>query len=198
MLKAVVLIAVACFQVTHLFQKCPLSCLLYTILSKKKYWQIISVSLFFLGMFCLISSSLRPLDVEFMKALHEKVNIVPVLAKADTLTPGEVKKKKIKARRLHVSSHKSICEYAAECFTCILLTENVIYTLTSDMFFHCFSFFVFADQRGDWAVRYKDIPVPRLRLWWRWRFQATRPRAEGDQSDLLSFFSSSKYLCLVH
>lgn len=41
--------------------------------------------------------SLRPLDVEFMKALHEKVNIVPVLAKADTLTPSEVKKKKMKA-----------------------------------------------------------------------------------------------------
>lgn len=33
-----------------------------------------------------------------MKALHEKVNIVPVLAKADTLTPSEVKKKKIKVR----------------------------------------------------------------------------------------------------
>ncbi|XP_056296912.1 septin 4b isoform X2 [Pseudoliparis swirei] len=41
---------------------------------------------------------LRPLDVEFMKALHEKVNIVPILAKADTLTPTEVKKKKIKIR----------------------------------------------------------------------------------------------------
>ncbi|XP_042564640.1 septin 4b isoform X4 [Clupea harengus] len=41
---------------------------------------------------------LRPLDVEFMKALHEKVNIVPVLAKADTLTPSEVKKKKFKIR----------------------------------------------------------------------------------------------------
>uniref|UniRef100_A0A8C5EWA1 Septin-4 n=1 Tax=Gouania willdenowi TaxID=441366 RepID=A0A8C5EWA1_GOUWI len=41
---------------------------------------------------------LRPLDVEFMKALHEKVNIVPVLAKADTLTPTEVKRKKIKIR----------------------------------------------------------------------------------------------------
>ncbi|XP_062242548.1 septin 4b isoform X2 [Platichthys flesus] len=41
---------------------------------------------------------LRPLDVEFMKALHEKVNIVPILAKADTLTPSEVKKKKYKIR----------------------------------------------------------------------------------------------------
>lgn len=34
--------------------------------------------------------------MEFMKALHEKVNIVPILAKADTLTPAEVKKKKMK------------------------------------------------------------------------------------------------------
>ncbi|XP_054598685.1 septin 4b isoform X5 [Nothobranchius furzeri] len=41
---------------------------------------------------------LRPLDVEFMRALHEKVNIVPILAKADTLTPIEVKKKKFKIR----------------------------------------------------------------------------------------------------
>uniref|UniRef100_A0A671S718 Septin-2-like n=1 Tax=Sinocyclocheilus anshuiensis TaxID=1608454 RepID=A0A671S718_9TELE len=29
---------------------------------------------------------LKPLDVEFMKAIHSKVNIVPVIAKADTLT----------------------------------------------------------------------------------------------------------------
>lgn len=56
-------------------------------------------SLFVTNLTCipiLSLSSLRPLDVEFMKALHEKVNIVPVLAKADTLTPTEVKKKKIK------------------------------------------------------------------------------------------------------
>ncbi|XP_029470226.1 septin-4-like isoform X2 [Rhinatrema bivittatum] len=37
---------------------------------------------------------LRPLDVEFMKALHERVNIVPILAKADTLTRTEVAHKK--------------------------------------------------------------------------------------------------------
>ncbi|KAF7669078.1 hypothetical protein LDENG_00252050 [Lucifuga dentata] len=41
---------------------------------------------------------LRPLDVECMKALHEKVNIVPVLAKADSLTPTEVNRKKMKIR----------------------------------------------------------------------------------------------------
>ncbi|XP_008569488.1 PREDICTED: septin-4 isoform X1 [Galeopterus variegatus] len=41
---------------------------------------------------------LRPLDVEFMKALHQRVNIVPILAKADTLTPPEVDHKKRKIR----------------------------------------------------------------------------------------------------
>uniref|UniRef100_A0A8B9SE45 Septin-type G domain-containing protein n=2 Tax=Apteryx TaxID=8821 RepID=A0A8B9SE45_APTOW len=41
---------------------------------------------------------LRPLDVEFMRALHQRVNIVPVLAKADTLTPSEVERKKNKIR----------------------------------------------------------------------------------------------------
>ncbi|KAK2110754.1 Septin-4 [Saguinus oedipus] len=41
---------------------------------------------------------LQPLDVEFMKALHQRVNIVPILAKADTLTPPEVDCKKREIR----------------------------------------------------------------------------------------------------
>uniref|UniRef100_A0A8I3WE08 Septin-7 n=1 Tax=Callithrix jacchus TaxID=9483 RepID=A0A8I3WE08_CALJA len=41
---------------------------------------------------------LWPLDVEFMKALHQRVNTVPILAKADTLTPPEVDCKKCKVR----------------------------------------------------------------------------------------------------
>ena len=39
---------------------------------------------------------LKPLDIEFMKQLHNLVNIIPVIAKADTLTPREVKALKIK------------------------------------------------------------------------------------------------------
>ena len=35
--------------------------------------------------------SLRPLDVEFMKKLHHKVNLIPIIAKSDTLTDDEVK-----------------------------------------------------------------------------------------------------------
>lgn len=37
---------------------------------------------------------LRQIDLEFMRRLHRKVNIVPVIAKADTLTEGEVVKLK--------------------------------------------------------------------------------------------------------
>ncbi|KAL1140226.1 hypothetical protein AAG570_000158 [Ranatra chinensis] len=37
---------------------------------------------------------LRQLDVEFMKKLHQKVNIVPVIAKADCLTAPEIRKLK--------------------------------------------------------------------------------------------------------
>lgn len=37
---------------------------------------------------------LRQLDIEFMKRLHQKVNIVPVIAKADTLTPAEIRNMK--------------------------------------------------------------------------------------------------------
>jgi septin 7 len=33
---------------------------------------------------------LKPLDIEFMQRLHDKVNIIPVIAKADTLVPEEI------------------------------------------------------------------------------------------------------------
>ncbi|RDD46993.1 Septin-7 [Trichoplax sp. H2] len=35
--------------------------------------------------------SLRPIDIEYMKQLHDKVNIVPIIAKADTMTEDECK-----------------------------------------------------------------------------------------------------------
>jgi septin 2 len=43
-----------------------------------------------------VGHGLKPLDVAFMKALHHKVNIVPVIAKADTLTKAECLKLKKK------------------------------------------------------------------------------------------------------
>ncbi|OCT98314.1 septin 5 S homeolog isoform X1 [Xenopus laevis] len=41
---------------------------------------------------------LRPVDVAVMKALHEKVNIVPLIAKADCLIPSEIRKLKDRIR----------------------------------------------------------------------------------------------------
>lgn len=43
---------------------------------------------------------LKPLDIQVMKALHHKVNIVPIIAKADTLTLKEVKSLKQKVSLL--------------------------------------------------------------------------------------------------
>lgn len=48
-------------------------------------------------------ASLKPLDVEFMKAIHSKVNIVPVIAKADTLTLRE--RDRLKRRVGLMSTH---------------------------------------------------------------------------------------------
>ncbi|KAJ9592522.1 hypothetical protein L9F63_015795 [Diploptera punctata] len=51
---------------------------------------------------------LKPLDIEFMKQLHNKVNIVPVIAKADVLTKKEVlrlKKRKGEVEKSAVAAH---------------------------------------------------------------------------------------------
>lgn len=45
---------------------------------------------------CMGKISLKPLDIEFMKQLHHLVNIIPVIAKADTLTSSELKSLKLK------------------------------------------------------------------------------------------------------
>ena len=58
------------------------------------------------------SYSLRPLDVEFMRCLHHCVNIVPVIAKADTLTIEErVAFKKRVSRRVHCTAIEFDCLY---------------------------------------------------------------------------------------
>ncbi|BFZ19572.1 hypothetical protein BsWGS_22615 [Bradybaena similaris] len=48
---------------------------------------------------------LKPLDVEFMKRLHDKVNIIPLIAKADTLTPDECREFK-KTVLNEIAQHK--------------------------------------------------------------------------------------------
>lgn len=74
-----------------------------------------------------------------MKALHEKVNIVPVLAKADTLTPNEVKKKKFKA--------------SAQAIESLCLCRGLIFG---------FKPLLVTDSRGDRAIWNQNLPVSRL------------------------------------
>ena len=50
--------------------------------------------------------SLRQIDVHFMKRLHHKVNIVPIIAKADTLTRPELIR--MKARVLYQISRRVV------------------------------------------------------------------------------------------
>uniref|UniRef100_A0A5S6Q7X8 Septin-type G domain-containing protein n=1 Tax=Trichuris muris TaxID=70415 RepID=A0A5S6Q7X8_TRIMR len=40
------------------------------------------------------SGGLRPLDIKVLKALHDRVNVIPVIAKADTLLPDECRRMK--------------------------------------------------------------------------------------------------------
>ena len=55
--------------------------------------------------------SLKPLDISVMKCLHDKVNIVPVIAKADTLTKKEVKDLKQRILREIYDNHIQIYQF---------------------------------------------------------------------------------------
>jgi septin 7 len=48
-----------------------------------------------------VSCRLKPLDIEFMRRLHTKVNLIPVIAKADTLTDDEVAEFKARVSGLY-------------------------------------------------------------------------------------------------
>jgi uncharacterized protein YnzC (UPF0291/DUF896 family) len=48
-----------------------------------------------------------------MKELHNKVNIVPVIAKADSLTKYELKRLKRKVRQPYLSLRRGFTEYGS-------------------------------------------------------------------------------------
>lgn len=48
--------------------------------------------------------SLKPLDIEIMKRLGSRVNLIPVIAKADTLTPSDLQKFKEIVGKNHLIS----------------------------------------------------------------------------------------------
>ncbi len=46
------------------------------------------------------SPRLKPIDIEFMRQLHTRVNLIPIIAKADTLTDEEVADFKARVSRI--------------------------------------------------------------------------------------------------
>lgn len=46
---------------------------------------------------------LKPLDVEIMKKLGTRVNLIPVIAKADTMTPDDLQKFKTIVTQIFLS-----------------------------------------------------------------------------------------------
>ncbi|KFD72150.1 hypothetical protein M514_04191 [Trichuris suis] len=52
---------------------------------------------------------LRPLDIKVLKALHDRVNVIPVIAKADTLLPDE-------CRRMKAEVMKQIADNAIQVY----------------------------------------------------------------------------------
>ena len=68
---------------------------------------------------------LKPIDIIFMKSLHHKINIIPVIAKADMLTPVELKKLKKKVNiLLIVIVSSSGCNCSIVIIVVNLLTTN--------------------------------------------------------------------------
>lgn len=55
------------------------------------------------------SCSLKPLDIECMKRLGSRVNLIPIIAKADTLTPNDLAAFKHKVHR-HLLSCRSVAD----------------------------------------------------------------------------------------
>lgn len=68
---------------------------------------------------------LKPLDIEFMKRLHEKVNIIPLIAKADTLTPEECQQFKKQVGKM--SWFLSFCVRLLSVFSVMLQSISQFY-----------------------------------------------------------------------
>ena len=45
-----------------------------------------------------VFSSLKQIDIEFMRRLHTRVNLIPIIAKADTMTDEEIADFKARVR----------------------------------------------------------------------------------------------------
>ncbi|CAJ0768672.1 11425_t:CDS:2, partial [Entrophospora sp. SA101] len=57
---------------------------------------------------------MRPLDIEIMKRLGSRVNLIPVIAKADTLTPNDLDTFKRKIREVIATQNIQVYQCPVE------------------------------------------------------------------------------------
>ncbi len=107
---------------------------------------------------------LKPLDVQFMKAIHNKVNVVPVIAKADTLTLRERERLK---RRVSHSDFFPKMDWSYVWFV------GYMHFFTGSRFW-----------MKSMSMASRSI-TSLMRVWWGWRFQRADPDSQG-----MCFFSS--------
>ncbi len=58
--------------------------------------------------------SLKPLDIEVMRRLHTKVNLIPVIAKADTLTDEEIASFKARVKHCVLAFLTALANYSSD------------------------------------------------------------------------------------
>ena len=99
------------------------------------------------------NNRLQQLDVEFMKRIHNKVNIVPIIAKADTLTAQELERLKIKVVVMMMMM-----------MMMMMMEEEEVMMVTSTTMMMV----IFVDGEGD------DDDGPLIRFWRTWRDTRSR------------------------
>jgi septin 7 len=84
------------------------ACLYFIQPTGHSYVNLANLCHFISPLFC----SLKQVDIEFMRRLHTKVNLIPIIAKADTMTDEEVIEFKQRVRFiLSYTTHDLIVPY---------------------------------------------------------------------------------------
>ncbi|KAK6030900.1 cell division protein [Ostertagia ostertagi] len=97
---------------------------------------------------------LKPLDIEFMKQLHTRVNIVPVIAKADCLTKDELKRFKAQINKDIIANEIKLYKFPE-------LDEEKD-KVASERLRNCLPFAVVGSnllkEEGGKKIRYREYP----------------------------------------
>ena len=102
-------------------------CALLSVLCQSLWpWVRAQIAVLSSSSVCLSVLRLKPLDIQFMKELHHLVNIIPVIAKADTLTPSEIRRLKTRVGIVCVCACVCLCLSVCVCVcACVCVCVRV-------------------------------------------------------------------------